>query len=160
MYPTPDSTPSDDPGSRKAEETAKELEALSTAFVHALNARDFDFNKSGSAREVSRHIAPTWKAQLDTRPQQERPLSWDEQRQAWRERALDHPDVYFDVVQVTSDVNEENGHAKVYLDMEVSGIGHVLLHAMNEVRWRRTRGTWLCYYVIGMRGTPGNAGLG
>jgi hypothetical protein len=97
---------------------------------------------------------------MDTQPQGDNGLSWLEQVSAWRERAQEHPHVHFDVIQMSSAVDDSGGSAQVYMDMEVSGIGDVKLHAMNELRWQHVHGRWMWHYVIGMRGTPGNSGMG
>lgn len=66
--------------------------------------------------------------------------------------------MHFEIVHLSSYVNESAGMANVYMNMEVTGVGGVVLHAMNELRWKRFDGVWLCYFTIGMRGSPGNAG--
>lgn len=150
-YPTPESDTS------PKETTSAQIERLSTTWVNTLNNRDFSFT-SPEAQDLIAHLAPDFRARIDTDPSNPFHLSLDEQIVKWRERAEQHPDVYFKIVLISSDVDEAKGVASVYLNMEVSGIGEVMLSAMNELRWRREDERWLCYYVIGMRGSMGNTG--
>jgi hypothetical protein len=152
-------TPPDTPSQFKEPSTAAELERLSVVIPSVVNTRDFEF-KSPEAQELLSHVSSDFVSQIETLPQQEKTLSWTDQVAAWRQRADEHPDVHFALTSVSSTVDESKGFAQVYVEMEVSGIGDVRLHAMNELRWRRVHGKWLWYYVIGMRGTPGNSGLG
>ena len=139
--------------------TISELERLSSAFVNAINERDFNFERE-EARDLVHHLAPDWRAQLDTYAQQVQPLTFPEQIVLWRQRAQENPDVHFQILHILSDVNEHKGIASVYVEMEVSGISNVKLQAMNELKWRRRDNTWLCYYVIGMRGSSASSDLG
>ena len=152
-------TPPDTPSQPKEPSIAAELERLSAVIPRVINTRDFDF-KSPEAEELLSHVSSDFVAQIDTRPQQDKALSWHEQVSAWRERAEEHPQVHFALTQISSVVDENRGFAQVYMDMEVSGIGDVKLNAMNELRWRQVHGKWVWYHVIGMRGTPGNTGMG
>ena len=77
----------------------------------------------------------------------------------WRKREEDYPDVHFHIASIETNFhNMGEGAATVYMNMEVTGVSDVILHAMNELRWRKSAGQWLCYYTIGMRGSPGNTG--
>ena len=88
-------------------------------------------------------------------------MTWTQQIDSWQGRAEEHPDVRFEVVQINSDVQEEKGIARVYMDMEVLGLGDVRLHAMNVLTWvRGPDQVWRLSHVAGMRGSPGNAGFG
>lgn len=148
--------PSVAPSQPKQSPVAVELERLSSAIPTFVNARDFEF-KSLEAAELLSHVAPEFVAHMDPMPGGR---SWSEQVSAWRERAQEHPEVHFAIEQVSSAVNEKKGAAQVYMDMEVSGIGDVKLHAVNELKWRRVQEIWLLFSVTGMRGTPGNSGMG
>jgi hypothetical protein len=151
---TPPDTPSSQPPANKGSSAL--LERLSVAMVDVIvNQRDFDC-ETAEAQEVVAHLSPNWKSDMDT---QAKGLDWTSQLASWKERAKEMPDVKFEVRQVSSEVNERSGIAKVYMDMEVTGLGSVTLHAMNELRWRRVKGEWLCTYVLGFRGSPGNAGF-
>lgn len=148
------------PAAANADATAKELERLSINFVHALNAHDYDFDKSEEARELRLHIAPDWRALFDTNGQDfGRTVTFEEQVARWKERVLEYPHVRFAPVAVSSDVDKAKGWASVFCEMEVSGIGNVALQAMNELKWRRdVDGAWWCYFVIGLRGSRMNSG--
>lgn len=151
-------TPPDTPSHPKDHSPAAELERLSIVIPSVINSRDFDF-KSPAAQELLTHVSSDFLSQIDTLPQQGRTVSWAEQVAAWRSRAQEYPDVSFAVRSVSSTVDDTKGSAQVYVEMEVSGIGDVKLHAMNELRWKRIDGKWMWCYVVGMRGTPGNSGL-
>ncbi|KAK1058804.1 hypothetical protein LTR74_013119 [Friedmanniomyces endolithicus] len=146
------STPAD--GSTPKDLTAAYLERLSSSFVDVLNDHDFDF-QSQSAQEVKTHLASNFRAHLDTVAQDSRPVSLDEQIIKWRQRAQDNPDVVFRIIHSMATVDETTTRATVYLEMEVSGISN----AMNEFNWERIEGVWLCYYVVGMRGSSVNNGF-
>ena len=154
------STPPETPGlsAQKTDSTDPELERLSTIMLDILNTRDFDLETEES-RELQQHIAPDLKFLMDTQEQNGEPWSWKRQLVAWKQRAEELPDVHFALISISSAVDESNGEARVFMEMEATGIGEVKLHAMNEVWWRRYNKRWKCYYVLGMRGTPGNSGL-
>ncbi|EME45945.1 hypothetical protein DOTSEDRAFT_22069 [Dothistroma septosporum NZE10] len=141
------------------EPIAARLERVSSAVVTAINARDFGFT-SESAQELLAHIDPQWKAQIDTYAHQQQLLSWPQQVEMWRKRSVDFPDVHFHITGMeTNFVNKGQGAATVYMNRKVTGVSDVVLHAaMNELRWRKTNNQWLCYYTIGLRGSPGNSG--
>ena len=154
-------TPPETPGTSVSQPKSfgPELERLSTIMPNILNTRDFDL-ETQEAQELQHYLAPDLKFLMDTQDQKGEPWSWKRQLAAWKERAEELPNVQFALMDISSDVDESNGEAKVFMEMEVSGIGEVKLHAMNEVLWRRSNGRWQCYYVLGMRGTPGNSGFG
>ncbi|KAK3676067.1 hypothetical protein LTR78_004259 [Recurvomyces mirabilis] len=132
-------------------DVAKDLERLAVNFVDVLNARDFDFT-SDKAKELRTRMTADWKAQMDTYAADPSPVKFDEQVRRWKLRAQDHTGVHFQVVEVMSKVEEKKERARVFLEMQVSGITEGKLMAMNELRWRKVEGAWLCYFVIGMRG--------
>lgn len=86
-------------------------------------------------------------------------MTLDEQISRWRARVKDHPDVEFNVQFLSSHVDDESGQASVWCEMEVTGIGNVSLAAMNELKWRYEDNMWLCYFVLGMRGSSVNSGF-
>ncbi|KAK5111383.1 hypothetical protein LTR62_005224 [Meristemomyces frigidus] len=146
---TPATTPLA-PQSSDPESTVQDLERISRAFVDVLNAHDFDFT-SLRAQEVRSRMSPDWRTRIDTvgDPQ---PCDFEEQQRRWKSRALDNPDVHFKVVEVMSKVVERKQRARVFMEMEVSGVTSGKVMAMNELRWKKVDGVWLCYYTIGMRG--------
>lgn len=152
-------TPPETPSEQDKPSTAAELERLTAIVPGIVNTRDFDF-ASPEAQELLSHVSPEFASQIDTLPDRAKLLSWKGQVAAWRQRAQEHPDVRFEATAVSSVVDERLGFAQVFVEMEVSGIGDVKLHAMNELKWQRVDGKWLWFYVIGMRGTPQNSGLG
>lgn len=154
-YPTPET-----PSLKVSESTATYLERLSSIVVTAINDRDFDFT-SAEAQTFLAHVSPHWRGEIDTFAHKRAITSFAEQRSMWKQRADENPGVRFRIDHLWSYVNEEVGLANVYMNMEVTGVGGdgVVLHAMNELKWKRQDdGIWLCYYTIGMRGSPGNAG--
>ena len=152
-------TPPETPSGQNKPTTAAQLERLSAIVPEIVNTRDFDFARP-EAQELLSHVSPDFASQIDTLPDQAKLLSWKAQVAAWRPRAQEHPDVRFEATAVSSVVDERLGFAQVFVEMEVSGIGDVKLHAMNELKWQRVDGKWLWFYVIGMRGTLQNSGLG
>lgn len=153
---TPPETPTAQP--TKPRDSATELQRLSRAIIDAHNARDFNF-ESTDTRELLSRISPHWKGDVDTKGPPTKSMTWDEQISAWKQRAEIHPQVHFEIKHLSSDVNERGGVAKVFMEMEVTGIGEVTLHAMNELRWRKMEGRWMLNYTLGMRGSPGNIGM-
>jgi hypothetical protein len=129
-----------------------ELEHLSTAFVHVLNERDFDFT-SEVARELKSRLAHDFKAQLDTFAADSRPITFDEQVARWRQRAQENPGVKFIVLDVQTRVDNKKGRVNIFVEMEVDGISNVKLQALNVIKWKVVDAAWMCYKVIGMRGS-------
>lgn len=151
-------TPTDELTNVIPKSPTAELERLSIAFVNIVNERDFDF-ASKSAQELVTRLTPEWKASMDTSVSGLAPVTFAEQIARWRERASENPDVHFQIMDVFSVVDEVKGVASVYLEMEVDGVSNVKLQAMNELKWRLVEDVWMCYYVIGMRGSKMNNGL-
>ena len=150
-------TPPPTPGYQKPSATAAELERLSSAIPAAINDRDFSFT-SPLARDLLHHLSPDFRSDLDTQASH---LNWSEQVLAWQERAEEFPDVRFETEEVTSNVDEESGMGSVFMQMTVTGIGDVQLQAVNELRFERhVDGRWMLYHTVGMRGSPGNSGVG
>lgn len=140
--------------------TRKELERLSINFLNALNAHDYDFNQSPGAEEAGASVSSDWRAMFDT-VNNAQPVSFDEQVQAWKQRAIANPDVRFELRDISSTADLGKGRASVFCEMEVSGLGGVMLVAMNEMKWRRdSDGKWECYFVLGFRGSSMNSGYG
>ncbi|KAK5723691.1 hypothetical protein LTR15_005390 [Elasticomyces elasticus] len=145
-YPTPPDDCTED------RSTVSELERLSSAFLHVLNERDFDF-QTPTSQELKSHLSTNFRAHLDTFAQNSEPVTLEAQVAKWRQRAQEQPNVHFHLLSLMSTVDESTGRASVYVDMEVSGLSGVKLQAMNELNWERVDGVWLCYYIIGMRGS-------
>lgn len=139
------------------EPTAARLERISRAGITILNNHDFEL-KSKEAQELLAHLSLKYRARLDAAGGPLRPLTFEEQVAQWSQRAQEHPDVHFEILDVSSTVDEEKGEASVYMTMEVTGLGSVSLHAMNELSWKREHGEWKCYHVVGLRGSFGNMG--
>jgi hypothetical protein len=129
-----------------------DLERLSAAFVQVLNERDFDFT-SDVAQELKSRLSSDWKAQLDTFAADSRPVTFAEQVARWRQRAQDNPDVKFNVLDVQTRVDNKKGRVNIFVEMEVEGISNVKLQALNVVKWKVVGDIWMCYKVIGMRGS-------
>ncbi|TKA70704.1 hypothetical protein B0A55_07356 [Friedmanniomyces simplex] len=151
-------TPPDEYTSDNNKSTTSELERLSSAFVHILNDHDFDF-RTPAAQELQAHLSSNFRAHLDTYAQDSEPVTLAEQIAKWRQRAQENPEVKFRILHTMATVDEGKGRASVYVEMEVSGISDVKLQAMNELNWECVGGVWLCYYIIGMRGSSVNNGF-
>lgn len=68
------------------------------------------------------------------------------------------PNVRFEITHSNVDLDEVNGVATVWMEMQVLGMGDVVLGAVNEVNWRRIdNDKWECFHTKGMRGSPGPA---
>jgi hypothetical protein len=129
-----------------------ELERLSAAFVQVLNERDFDFT-SVVAQELKSRLSPDFRAQLDTFAADSRPVTFDEQVEKWRQRASDNPGVKFHVLDVQTRIDNKKGRVNVFVEMQVEGISNVMLQALNVIKWKVVNDVWMCYKVIGMRGS-------
>lgn len=152
-------TPPETPSTPKSSSTGAELQRLSTIMLNILNIRDFEL-KTHEAHELQQHLAQDLLFLMDTQEHEGEPWNWDRQVAAWKQRTEELPNVRFTLIDISSDVDESIGEARVFMEMEASGIGEVKLHAMNEVWWRRVGERWMCYYVLGLRGSPGNSGFG
>ena len=125
------------------------LKRLSSYFPLLINTKDFSL-QSPEVRELASHISADWTATMDTQPDR---TPWKEQLVRWEARSNEMPNVRFDVKNMEIDLNNKRGVATVWVEMEVTGMGDVVLGAMNEVMWRRVDDRWECTFTRGMRGS-------
>jgi hypothetical protein len=147
-----------EPPTRKTPETTVEmLERLSITGANALNDRDHDFTGSAATRELRSRMAASWRGQIDTYAHA-REVTFAEQSAMWAQRRAQYPDVHFEVVAISTEVDERRGEALVFMDMEVSGLATFNLQAMSELTWKKVRGQWMLAHTLSLRGTRGNSG--
>ncbi|GIZ44437.1 hypothetical protein CKM354_000763500 [Cercospora kikuchii] len=136
------------------ESTASRLNRLSCAFPTIINTKDFSLQRP-DVRELASCISSDWTGSMDTQPQG---VTWSEQLKLWKARAAQMPNVRFEITHSNVDLDEVHGAATVWMEMEVLGMGDVVLGAVNEVNWRRVEDDrWECFHTEGMRGSPGLA---
>lgn len=136
------------------ESTASRLNRLSCAFPTIINTKDFDLRRP-DVRELASCISSDWSGSMDTQPQG---VTWSQQLKLWKARAAEMPNVRFEITHSNVDLDEVNGVATVWMEMQVLGMGDVVLGAVNEVNWRRIdNDKWECFHTKGMRGSPGPA---
>lgn len=122
---------------------ALELERLSLPGITACNDRDWAFT-SPAAAEAKAHLAPDFIAYFDGYP---RPLTFEENVQGTRDLMEKDPGYVIEVVGVDSDVDEERGEGKVYLEIEnrFTGWG---MRGFSELRWRRDGKLTIFFYSV------------
>ena len=143
---------------QKKAATAADLVRLAAIIDKVVNTNDFDFT-SPEAQELLPHIAWDFNCQIDCIRHPDERLSWKELVAAWRKGAEDDPGVKLAWTSVTSTIDEAKGFAQVYLEKEITAVGGLKFHVMEEQRWRRDFGKWLLTNMLGMRGTPANSGF-
>lgn len=152
---TPPYTPSE---SGNKPTTAAELVRLAGVIDILVNDADFTFTRP-DAQELLSHIASDFGATIDCVRHPDEILSWDELVEAWRKGSEDDPGVRFAWTSVSSTIDEGNGTAQLFIEKEITAVGGLKFHVMEEQRWRRENEIWLLYHILGMRGTPANSGF-
>lgn len=160
---TPPETPSlslsgSTPSEPKGASTAAELVRLASIIDEVVNTNDFDFT-SPDAQELLLHIASDFICQIDCIRHPEERLSWESLVAAWRQGAEDDPGVKLAWTSVSTTVDDPRGFAQVFLEKEITAVGGLKFHIMEEQRWRRVSGKWFLSNMIGMRGSPANSGF-
>lgn len=158
---TPPDTPYDsgsEPESKK-ESTAARIVRLASLIDICCNAHDFDF-AGPEGQELIGHIAPEFTAAIDCIRHPDKVFSWEGVVDAWRRGAEEDPNVKFAWTSVSSTIDEGRGFAQVFIEKEITGIGNLRFHVMEEQQWRREYDKWLLVSIMGMRGTPANSGFG
>lgn len=134
------------PSSRQSatQDTRSYLEGLCVAGVVALNDRDYEY------RNVYDAISPRFRAYFENVPQ---PLTLEEYKVVAQQTIERFPEYHIDVQNVSSEIDELQGNAIVYLEGEVTGAPPgTRMVLMNEFRWKRDGGAWLCWLHRGMKG--------
>jgi hypothetical protein len=131
---------------------ASHLESLSTAGIHAVNARDWTYTNP-LMRESLLHLAPDFEAQHDNFPAK---LSFQENMDSSRFLAEQNQNFHLEILSVSTNVSESGTAASVWIEMCVEGIGGegVRMRGFSELKWRfcGEDGRWYCYRHLGMRG--------
>jgi hypothetical protein len=158
QQPAPTTSKPDPPPQRERPETTVEmLERLSAAGAMALNNQDHDFSASPETRELRSRMMPSWRGQIDTYAHAKE-VTFAEQSAMWAQRRAEYPDVFFEIVSISTVIDERKGEALVFIDMEVSGLATFKLQAMSELTWRKVKGKWMLAHTVALRGTRGNSG--
>jgi hypothetical protein len=160
---TPPDTPSislsgSTPSEPENASTAAELVRLASIIDKVVNTNDFDFT-SPDAQELLSHIASDFICQIDCIRYPDERLSWESLVAAWRRGAEDDPGVKLAWTSVSSTVDKPKGFAQVFLEKEITAVGGLKFHIMEEQQWRRDFDKWFLFNMIGMRGTPANSGF-
>lgn len=124
--------------------------------VLTLNNRDYD-HKTATGQEVQSYVSPDFRAHFDNIP---KPMNWNESTEMWRAWQARDPDVYFEVMHCSCNVNLAKGEAIVIAEVKVTGSGDVTLGGLSEASWKRHQdGRWYTDFYIGIRGNPQNGGF-
>lgn len=135
--------------------TAEELKRLTREWPHILNSRDPYF-LSEKGRMVASTIAPDFRAVLDSYPHT---MSWSELRDIWAQEHIDYPDCRLEETDCAAYVNEKDGTAKVYIEIDMKFVEPIDLKAVTELRWSREKvGRWVVRGFHLMRGSRENNG--
>lgn len=146
----------------KATSTVSYLEDISRRVVNAVNTRDW----STSPGCVWEHFAPHSIADAtNTSPMQVDPLGSKAIRdgpqqsvQRWREMTTQYPDLHYKLLDMSTDLHEKLGFARVFITCETYGVmDGVVGQNVGVFEWRRSdrESRWLCTEYGGMRGSGG-----
>ena len=135
---------------------AEELRRIVAPWPEVLTKRDIDFH-SPEGQLIVACISPRFEAVLDGYPGT---YTWRELQEIWRQELTEYPEAKLGLNNVHADVNEEQGHATVHLDMDMNFTANVDLKAFTELKWMRQQdGRWLILRFHGMRGNALNTGF-
>lgn len=138
------------------EDTASELQRIANNAIHVINIRDFS-HQSPAGLEVLSHIAPDFTGKVDNVPDL---VNWKQLNDVWRAWYEADERLKFIVRNCSAYVDEEEGLARVYVDMDVVGVSNVELKGLTEMSWRREAGgKWIIYQFWGSRGMHGADGF-
>ncbi|KAF2167745.1 hypothetical protein M409DRAFT_21896 [Zasmidium cellare ATCC 36951] len=146
LQPKPNPTP---------KHTAHELQRIASNSMHVLNIRDFS-HQTPLGLEILSHISSSFSGKVDNIPH---PLNWKQLNDVWRAWYEADERLEFNMRNCSAYVNEEEGLANVYMDMDVVGVSNVELKGFSELCWRKEGGKWMIYRFWGSRGMPGNDGF-
>lgn len=129
---------------------AAELERLSAAAVTAMSQRDWEFTQTSEAREVLEHIAPDWTATFDNYPDR---LNFSEQIAAHQKFMQANPTTYYQLQSMSTVLAPAGKEASVFLEIDIRDSKGMTIRGQSEFRWRYSKGKWLWYYHLAMRGS-------
>lgn len=140
------------PAPTSAETTSSErsiaarLEQIALDGARSVNERDFNYEHN----ETYKLAAPTFRAQFQNYPH---PLTLEEHSNIFRQTIEEFPEYHVEVKSVSSEVSEKEGTAVVYLELELTGAPKdVKTCLINEFKWRKEGGIWMCYLHRMMKG--------
>ena len=129
---------------------AAELQYRSRCFVEALNGRAFGRFSQLVGPE---HIDTNFTAYLDNSTLD---LGWDEFVSVLRDAAEADPEYHADIINQSVDLDEREGHATVFMFIEVTGRPKSVRREDALVfEWKTLEGTWMCYGHTAIRGASG-----
>ncbi|KAF2165414.1 hypothetical protein M409DRAFT_24264 [Zasmidium cellare ATCC 36951] len=118
---------------------AKQVESLVQAFLQAINARHFDISNP-----IYRHKSASFRANAEHFSSRE--LTLPEYLLAFRELTIDHPQHHANPLDMTTYVDRELGHAKVFVNVEVTGcpVG-IVRKSVAVVEFQLEGKEWKCF---------------
>lgn len=138
------------------EDTASDLKRIARNSIDVINDRDFS-HQSPPGLEILSHIASDFTGKVDNVPHL---LNWKQLNDVWRAWYDADERLEFIIRNCEAYVDEEQGLAKVFVDMDVIGVSNVELKGLTELCWRREKGgKWMIYQFWGSRGMHGNDGF-
>lgn len=144
----------------KIPSTASQLERLARSATQVVNGGDFD-HETPAGREFASYVSDDFQAVLDNYSPE--PLSWRGLCATWKLMARLDPSVFFDIRQISSDVDDVRGKATVYVEIAATGVTgskDVKFLTMSVLSWRRDeKGRWWYHRYQGMLGTVGSGGF-
>lgn len=136
--------------------TAEKLKSIVVPWPEVLNSRDTDFS-SPLGQKILLHLAPDFHAVLDGYAYQ---LTWTQLLAVWEQQYKDFPECWLQLVGCHADVNEAQGMAQVFLDMDMQFEKGIDLKAYTRLSWTRDgEGKWFIRSFHGMRGYSGGTGF-
>ena len=130
--------------------TAAELQYRSRCFVDALNHRAF---RRFLQLVGSEHISPDFTAYLDN---QALAFTWPEFVSVLRNAARADPDYHVTIINQSVDLDEQAGHAMVFIFIEITGRpASVRREDALVFEWKREGARWMCHGHTAIRGSGG-----
>lgn len=136
--------------------TAEKLKGIVREWPTVINERDLDFS-SPKGQRIKACIASDFSAVLDGYADK---LTWAQLLGVWEQQYKDFPECWLSLVGCHADVNEGQGVAEVFLDMDMQFEKGIELKAYTRLAWTRDEdGRWFIRSFHGMRGYSGGTGF-
>lgn len=142
--------------------TGTELERLYLQSIAAANLRDWSHLSSPPGQEFLNHVSDDFQFRPERLTQ---PMSWAEAVDFWETNFAHFPNLYINVTDVSSNVDQVEGKATVHVQSETIGgvVGgeETKYVYFGETRWRFSKQMekWLCFEMSGIRGTVNHQGF-
>lgn len=102
-------------------------------------------------------ISPDFRAVLDSYPSK---MTWPELLKVWAQEHVDYPNCRLDVTDCSAYVDDKEGTARVYIELDMKFVEPIDLKALTELRWvREDDGRWMVKNFYLMRGHRGSVGF-